>query len=285
MKLVALSMVKNEEYWIWYSLTSVYHQVEEILVFDNFSDDRTVEIVRGMEHIADKLVLFERFGGASEHHNRESMLDVARQRGATHVLFLDGDEVHVDKNLGFCRQLLEVHEHNPPLQHPSSHPGRPLDATPTQGAVIRNIGMKPICPGFGGPDTCRPHDVEEPDTNHGCQFFGVRIAALSGLRGNGKDWGFHGYLEQNDIYIQSSPHTLWLPGMWYYHFSYHPRSSRREASSEPGNGNWMWPVKDLGSVTLPGHVRAPAVLFRPDGPSNPTLEMWGVRQPAATIRR
>ena len=67
MKLVALSMVKNEEYWIWYSLSSVYHQVEEILVFDNFSDDRTVEIVRGMEHIADKLVLFERFGGPSEH--------------------------------------------------------------------------------------------------------------------------------------------------------------------------------------------------------------------------
>ena len=40
---------------------------------------------------------------------------------------------------------------------------------------------------------------------------------------------------------------------------------------------WI-PVKDLGSVTLPGHVRAPAVLFRPDGPSNPTLEMWGLRQ-------
>ena len=125
MKLVALSMVKNEEYWIWYSLTSVYHQVEEILVFDNFSDDRTIEIIRGMQHIADKLVLFERFGGASEHHNRESMLDAARQRGATHVLFLDGDEVHVDKTLGFCRQLLEVHQHNPPLQDPSSHQGRP----------------------------------------------------------------------------------------------------------------------------------------------------------------
>ncbi|MHC4078121.1 MAG: glycosyltransferase family 2 protein [Planctomycetota bacterium] len=283
MKLVTLSMVKNEEYWIWYSLSSVYHQAEELLVFDNFSDDRTVEIIRGMDQIADKLVLFERFGGPSEHDNRESMLDVARQRGATHVLFLDGDEVHVEKNLRLCRQLLEAHEHDPPLQDPPSNHGRPMDHTPTDGVLIRNIGFKPIHPGFAGPDTCRPHDLAEPDTSHGCYNFAIPISALSGLHGNGLEWGRHGYLEADDMYIQSSPHTLWLPGLWYYHFSFHPRSSLRE----PGSGNWVRPVTDLGSVMLPGHVHPPEVLFRPDGPGNPTLEMWGLRAkaPLATIRR
>jgi hypothetical protein len=36
MRLVAVSMVRNEEYWIWYSLTAVYPHVDEILLFDNF---------------------------------------------------------------------------------------------------------------------------------------------------------------------------------------------------------------------------------------------------------
>lgn len=53
MKLVSLSMVRNEEYWIWYSLTSVYPHVDEILVFDNGSEDRTVDIVRGMRHLGE----------------------------------------------------------------------------------------------------------------------------------------------------------------------------------------------------------------------------------------
>src|SRR5204863_8127350 len=102
MKLVSLSMVRNEEYWIWYSLTSVYPHVDEILVFDNDSEDRTLDVVRGMRHLADKLVVFEGFGGPNEHENREAMLAAARQRSATHALMLDGDEVHADEVLSFC---------------------------------------------------------------------------------------------------------------------------------------------------------------------------------------
>jgi hypothetical protein len=139
--------------------------------------------------------------------------------------------------------------------------------------LIRNLGFKPIHPGFQGPGTCRPQDLVEPDTNHGCYNFAIPVAALAGLRGNGLGWGQHGYLEPGDIYIQSSPHTLWLPGLWYYHFSVHPRSPLRQ----PGNGNWVRPVQDLGSVPVRPHIHPPEVLFRPDGPENPTLAGWGLR--------
>jgi glycosyltransferase involved in cell wall biosynthesis len=137
MRLVALSMVKNEEYWIWYSLTSAYPHVDELLVFDNHSEDRTVEIVRSMDHIADKLILVEAFGGTSEQWNREAMLQAARERGATHIMYLDGDEVHVDENLAFCRSLLELHEHNPPLNDPPHNHMRPLDPIPTDPSWLR----------------------------------------------------------------------------------------------------------------------------------------------------
>lgn len=281
MKLVSISMVRNEEYWIWYALTSVYPHVDEILVFDNHSTDRTLEIIRGMHHIADKLVLFEGFGGDSEHENREATLQEARRRGASHVLTLDGDEVYPDVTLQFCRQLLEVAEHNPPLPDPPRNPHRPLDPTPTDGILLKNIGLRPICPGFAGPGTCRPHDFMQPDDDHGAYNYLTRITSLHNLRGNGGEWGKHGFVETGDVHIQSSPHTLWLPRLWFLHFSFHPRSSARKE----GSMQWLRPVLDLGSVNVHPHVHLPAALLRQDGPGNPTLEAWGMCDPAPGCER
>ena len=276
MKLVSVSMVKNEEYWIWYALTSVAPHVDEILVFDNHSTDRTVEIVRGMRHLGDKLVLFENFGGGDEHANREAILAEARRRGASHVLTLDGDEVWPDDGLAFCRRLLEVHEHVPALHDPPRNHGRPMDPTPTEGALIKNLAMRPICPGFDGPHMCRPADYVGADTDHSAYNSLTRISSLANLRGNGLAWGSHGFLETGNLYIQSSPHTLWLPGLWFFHFSFHPRSSLRQ----PGSMQWLRRPTDHGSVPIHAHVHMPAALLRPDGPANPTLEAWGLIEPA-----
>ena len=46
MRIVAHILVKNEEKWIWYSLMSVLDYVDEILVWDAGSTDRTVEIIK-----------------------------------------------------------------------------------------------------------------------------------------------------------------------------------------------------------------------------------------------
>ena len=275
MKLVSVSMVKNEEYWIWYALTSVAPHVDEILVFDNHSQDRTVEIVRGMRHLGDKLVLVEGFGGTNEQQNREAILAAARARGATHVLTLDGDEVWSDEVLSFCRKLLEVHEHFPALPDPPRNHGRPLDPMPTDGALVKNIGLRPICPGFDGPATCRPADYLVPDTDHSAYNYLTRITALANLRGNDLEWGKHGFVETGDLYVQSSPHTLCLPGLWFLHFSFHPRSSQRK----PGSMDWLRRVADHGSAPIHAHVNLPAALLRPDGPGNPTLEAWGIVDP------
>lgn len=280
MKLVSLSMVRNEEYWIWYALTSVAPHVDEILVFDNHSEDRTVDIVQGMRHLGAKLTLFEGFGGSDEHANREAMLAEARRRGATHVLTLDGDEVYADDVLSFCRRLLEVHEHLPALHDPPLDHGRPFDPAPTEGALVKNLGLRPICPGFDGPGTCRPIDYALPDTYHGAYNYLVRISSLANLRGNGLGWGLYGQLETGDRYIQASPHTLWLPGLWFLHFTYHPRSSRRTAAPmRDGAMQWHRGVRDHGNAPIHAHVHWPSALLRPDGPGNPTLESWGVVEP------
>jgi glycosyltransferase involved in cell wall biosynthesis len=269
MKLISVSMVRNEEYWIWYALTSVHPHVDEILVFDNGSQDATVDVVRGMDHIADKLTLVEGFGCASEHESREAIIAEARRRGGTHMLILDGDEIWPAEQLAFQRQLLTLAEHDPPLSDPPRNHGRPLDATPTDGALVKNIGVRVVHPGFAGPDTIAPIDLQH-DHDHGCYNYSVRIHGLSGLRGNGLEWGLYGMVETGDQYVQSSPHTLWLARSYYFHMSWHPRSSLQRY----GYGRAS---RDLGSIPAPPHVVPPAVLFRDDGPSNPTLEAWGVK--------
>ena len=111
----------------------------------------------------------------------------------------------------------------------------------------------------------------------------VRITSLQNLRGNGLEWGKHGFIETGDQYIQSSPHTLWLPGLWFLHFSFHPRSSKRKA----GSMEWLRKPRDYGSAPIHAHVHLPSALLRPDGPGNPTLESWGMcaaRPGAARVR-
>jgi glycosyltransferase involved in cell wall biosynthesis len=273
MKLVAVSLVRNEEYWIWYALTSVRPFVDEILLFDDGSVDGTLEIVRSMRHIGDALTVFEHAGRGDEHSTREAMLEEARRHGATHVLFLDGDEVYPESTLTFCRRLLELAEHSPPLNDPPRNHLRARDHVPTDGVLVKHIGLRPIHPGFAGPLTCRPQDHTQPDSDHGCYNYAVRIASLASLHGNGLDWGQHGFLEAGDIYVQSSPHTLWLPRAFYYHMSWHPRSPARSGDEGYGHG-----PRDFGSEPVRPWVHPPQVLFRPDGPGNPTLEAWGLHR-------
>lgn len=282
MKLVSISMVKNEEYWIWYALTSVAPHVDELLVFDNHSEDGTPELLRELRRqLGDKLTVFEAFGGRNENENRDAMLAEARRRGATHVLTLDGDEVYADDVLAFARRLFEVHEHFPALHDPPRNHGRAMDPEPTDGALIKNIGMRPICPGFAGPGTCRPIDYVQGDLDHSAYNYLVRLTSLANLRGNGLAWGDHGFVETGDVYIQSSPHTLWLPGLWFLHFSFHPRSSLRE----PGSMQWRRDAADQGSCPVHAHVHLPAALLRPDGPGNPTLDAWGITVPPVGVDR
>gem|GEM_PF-3298039 len=273
MKLIALCMAKNEEYWIWYALTSVQPWVDEIHFFDNHSEDRTLEIVRGMKHLGDRLRIHPEYGGESEQANREGCLETAREAGGTHVLFLDGDEVHIGAHLAFARRLLEVTEHEPPLPDPPRNPEVPGDHSPTDGILVKNIGFRPVHPGYEGPGTSIPQDLLQPDGDHGCYNFAIRISSLCNLRGNGLEWGRHGYLETGGVYIQSSSRTLWCPRLHYYHFTHHPRSSARKE----GGGVWIRKPQDLGSVPVRPSVEVPEVLFRPDGPANPTLEAWGLR--------
>lgn len=85
--ITAHCIVKNEENFIWYAINSVIDFVDKIMVWDQGSTDRTIEIIKTIDNPKINLKKFSE----DVHHLRQKMLE------ETHVgdwiFVLDGDEI------------------------------------------------------------------------------------------------------------------------------------------------------------------------------------------------
>lgn len=90
MKIVAHSIVKNEEKWVWYSLNSVLDYVDEVLVWDTGSTDRTIEIIKTISSPKIKFFHSTRINPESFTSIRQKMLAETK---SDWLLMLDGDEI------------------------------------------------------------------------------------------------------------------------------------------------------------------------------------------------
>ena len=89
-KITAHCLVKNEQNWIWYSINSILNWIDEILVWDTGSSDKTVEIIKT---ISSPKIKFSQLGQLSAKqliHARQEMLN---QSHDDWMMILDGDEV------------------------------------------------------------------------------------------------------------------------------------------------------------------------------------------------
>ncbi|MEK7188250.1 MAG: glycosyltransferase, partial [Patescibacteria group bacterium] len=90
MRISCHCLVKNEARFIWYSVMSVIDHVDEILVWDMESSDKTVEIINSIES---KKIKFKEIGIRDSQkisELRQKMLEITE---ADWVFILDGDEV------------------------------------------------------------------------------------------------------------------------------------------------------------------------------------------------
>ena len=93
MKIWAHTVFKNEERWLWFSVTSVIDHVDKMLLWDTGSTDRSWEIALLLkEKYGDKIDLRQYGPVTSEEFTnvRQEMLDVT---DADWFLVVDGDEI------------------------------------------------------------------------------------------------------------------------------------------------------------------------------------------------
>lgn len=95
MKIVGLTLARNEDWIIGYSLRAALRWCDEIVVLDHASTDSTGALVRAISNDAPGRVHYEREDDPvwKEMEYRQRLLDRARSLGATHLAIVDADEV------------------------------------------------------------------------------------------------------------------------------------------------------------------------------------------------
>src|SRR3989344_2131678 len=89
-KITVHCLVCNEERWIWYALMSVLDQVDEIMVWDDSSQDHTAQIIKSIDSPKIKYRLVSSQTAQGHTKVRQQMLDETK---SDWMLVLDGDEV------------------------------------------------------------------------------------------------------------------------------------------------------------------------------------------------
>lgn len=102
-KIAACYITKDSEEFIEYSIKSIYPMVSKIIVVDNCSKDRTIEILEKMEDPQKKLIVISReFKNKTEQRN----VYCDMLQGMDYAFIIDGDEVWDGENLRKIEHLI-----------------------------------------------------------------------------------------------------------------------------------------------------------------------------------
>ena len=103
MKIVAHTLVKNEENWVWYSLMSVVDWVDEVMVWDTGSTDNTVDVIKSIPHPKIKFRQVKADSKAEIAQIRQDMLDATT---ADWIFLVDADEIWTREGLQEIREFV-----------------------------------------------------------------------------------------------------------------------------------------------------------------------------------
>lgn len=101
-KITAHMIVRNEDRFIWYSISSILPFVDSLIVFDTGSTDRTAEIIKIFK--TDKLI-FEEKGIADKSRISALRNEQVKMTKTPWIWIVDGDEVYPYKTV---RAILEI---------------------------------------------------------------------------------------------------------------------------------------------------------------------------------
>lgn len=113
MKICVHTLVKNEENFLWYCVKSVIDYVDEMLLWDTGSTDKTIEIIKLLKKEYPKKIKTKFIKQTDIHHFtdiRQQMLDETK---ADWVILVDGDEIWWKDSI---KQVVSEIKNNPSLE-------------------------------------------------------------------------------------------------------------------------------------------------------------------------
>lgn len=93
MKIWANTIVNNEENFIWFSIMSVIDFVDQILIYDTGSTDKTVEIISEVRKVKGNKITLKQLGHVSGDEFPKLRQKMLEESKSDWILVLDGDEI------------------------------------------------------------------------------------------------------------------------------------------------------------------------------------------------
>ncbi len=92
-KIIAHTLVKNEEKYLWFSVMSVINYVDKVFIWDTGSTDKTLDIIKEIEKARPGKVYFKEVGNVDINEFTSVRQKMLEETESDWFLILDGDEV------------------------------------------------------------------------------------------------------------------------------------------------------------------------------------------------
>lgn len=97
LKIAVNTIIRNEERWVWFAVMSVINYVDEIMIWDTGSTDKTIEVIKNINNPKIKFKAIKVTENESDLSKaRNQMLKETR---ADWLMILDGDEIWPDTSI------------------------------------------------------------------------------------------------------------------------------------------------------------------------------------------
>ncbi len=99
MKIWTHTLVRNEERYLWFSVTSVIDHVDKVLLWDTGSTDNTVKVIRELKKKYKDKIDFRQVGEVDQGKFTEIRQQMLEKTKSDWIIIVDGDEVWWDDSI------------------------------------------------------------------------------------------------------------------------------------------------------------------------------------------
>ena len=203
-QIIAHSLVKNEERFIYYSLKSALPFVDKIMVWDTGSTDKTVEIIKSIKSEKIEFQQKDSVDPQTFTKMRNQMLDKTPSK-YTWLMLLDGDEIWPHDSL---KKVSDFARENPEIE------SIVLRTHNLVGDIYHRL-----------PESAGNYSLAERKEHLNLRFMNLKtIPGLNVSRPHGQQ----GYFDKNETLVQDrNPDKIKFFDLHYHHATHLQRSSSR----------------------------------------------------------
>lgn len=238
MKITAHTIVRNEENYLWFSVMSAINYIDEVLLWDTGSTDKTLKIIEKMISLYPGKIKFKEVGLVDSQQfttMRQKMLEIT---DCDWLMILDGDDVWWDEKIKSTVGLLKKDgDKYDTLVHSYQNP---------VGDMYHFQDIK-----------AHNYRIDDKFGNIGIRFMNRKI---EGLNVN-KPHGQQGFFDKNGILVQelNPKRRFHTEGISYLHLTNLPRSNWIDNKNVPKRKNKL--KQEIG-IDFPKDFYYPESFFK-----------------------